>query len=422
MNTSQLAYFLLVIAAALLSIFTLHIIISKKYGYISLAFCIYSLLFFLIPGILHTEINVFPFYDMSYQIELQNQGSFIVLLFVLFFIVGFLFIKPKKIEAKNYPELVSKTRFFTAITILIAIQAIFLMIFGIDSFVTQRSEFDRSQFSGSSSTASVIISVIRSISFLSIFITVYFFTIKKISSKTFFTALIIVAPLFLIINYPLSLARYTFFAYILAFIFILLRPTRLTKTIIFGAFTLGITTIFPFFTYITRSKSETFNIDYIDYYRTSGDFDGYQSLLNVINLVNDHGIMYGKQLLGAIFIFVPRSIWTSKPDPTGNFAAEHIGYAFTNISAPLVSELYIDFGIFGVTILSFILGAFVRQLDFESIWSIKNEDSRKTIVIGLIFSFMIIVLRGSLMGVVAGIGLNILLALAITNFITKSNK
>src|SRR3546814_20765994 len=56
--------------------------------------------------------------------------------------------------------------------------------------------------------------------------------------------------------------------------------------------------------------------DPVDYYRTSGDFDGMQSTLNVVHYVDQQGTRKGGQLAGTAFTFIPRSIWPDKPQPT----------------------------------------------------------------------------------------------------------
>ena len=66
-------------------------------------------------------------------------------------------------------------------------------------------------------------------------------------------------------------------------------------------------------------------------------------------------ITWGYQLLGALFFFVPRAIWATKPIGSGAMLASHQPRAFTNIAMPYWGEGYMNFGILGVVIFTIIL-------------------------------------------------------------------
>ena len=90
--------------------------------------------------------------------------------------------------------------------------------------------------------------------------------------------------------------------------------------------------------------------------------------------VDNYGFSYGYQLLGGLLFFVPRSIWTVKPYSSGQVIGEYLigfyDFSFANISNPLVSESYINFGLVGVLITPIILAFFllymIRWLNGES--------------------------------------------------------
>src|SRR3546814_3227745 len=145
--------------------------------------------------------------------------------------------------------------------------------------------------------------------------------------------------------------------------------------------------------------------DPVDYYRTSGDFDGMQSTLNVVHYVDQQGTRKGGQLAGTAFTFIPRSIWPDKPQPTGSLAAQNIGYHFLNISAPLPSEIYIDFWYPGAVILGFLIGFALLRVDMAARIYQRSDDVMLTLFLGLIIGFETIVLRGSLMAALAPIAL-----------------
>jgi len=79
-------------------------------------------------------------------------------------------------------------------------------------------------------------------------------------------------------------------------------------------------------------------------------------------------ITYGRQLVGALLFFVPRSIWPNKPVGSGHFVAENMlmtrySFWFTNISMPFPGEGYINFGILGIILFAFILALVSKITD-----------------------------------------------------------
>ncbi len=96
------------------------------------------------------------------------------------------------------------------------------------------------------------------------------------------------------------------------------------------------------------------------------DFDAWSNAMGTIDYVSENGPLYGKQLLGTMLFFIPRQFWPSKPEGTGGVVADHLigKYAmwFRNISNPLPSEAFIDFGIIGVIIYGFFYGILSNSL------------------------------------------------------------
>jgi len=101
-------------------------------------------------------------------------------------------------------------------------------------------------------------------------------------------------------------------------------------------------------------------IDFVGELRTL-HYDAWSELLATVKYVQVYGLTYGKQLLGVLFFFVPRSIWPDKPVGSGHLVAQNLLMTqydmwFTNLSNPLPSEGYINFGIIGVALFAIILG------------------------------------------------------------------
>ncbi len=107
-------------------------------------------------------------------------------------------------------------------------------------------------------------------------------------------------------------------------------------------------------------------------------YDAFANVNATIAYVSNNGISYGFQLLSAFLFFIPRSIWVDKPISTGQLIGEDLirnyGFNFSNLSNPLVSEGYINFGVVGVLLFAiFFAFAIVKFLKwFQSDSMIKK--------------------------------------------------
>jgi hypothetical protein len=117
-----------------------------------------------------------------------------------------------------------------------------------------------------------------------------------------------------------------------------------------------------------------------------------------VEIVKVHGVQWGHQLLGSLLFFVPSSVWSSKPLATGIFLADYLiaNYSmwFTNLSAPLVAEGYLDFGPLGVIVYAAGTALLVAYLNKLAL----RRDKWVALPFALYASvFLMLVLRGSLM-------------------------
>ncbi len=130
---------------------------------------------------------------------------------------------------------------------------------------------------------------------------------------------------------------------------------------------------------------------------TKGDFDSFAQITNTVSYVDNHGVTYGRQALGVALFWVPRSLWSGKAEDTGVLLARDRQYGFTNLSAPLWSELFINGGWLVLMLGMGGLGCILRRQDQIRIASTNVGVS------GSILPFsMLIVLRGSLLQAIAG--------------------
>lgn len=128
----------------------------------------------------------------------------------------------------------------------------------------------------------------------------------------------------------------------------------------------------------------------------SGDYDSFAQLMNGYLVGTREGIAVGKQFSGVLLFWLRRAWWEDKPVDTGVHIANVRGYGFTNLSAPLWIELYLNGGWVLLVVGMFALGYGLHR------WDTRLEAQIRIVripgPIGCILPFyMLILLRGSLL-------------------------
>jgi hypothetical protein len=128
----------------------------------------------------------------------------------------------------------------------------------------------------------------------------------------------------------------------------------------------------------------------------TADYDSFAQLMNGYLLGARDGIVPGKQFFGVLLFWVPRTLWTDKPMDTGPYIAEGRGYFFTNLSAPLWIELYLNGSWLLLAVGMFALGFAVHRGDTRL--NAQCDLYRMPGPLGCILPFyLMILLRGSLL-------------------------
>jgi len=167
----------------------------------------------------------------------------------------------------------------------------------------------------------------------------------------------------------------------------------------------GMVLIFPAITIFTHNHAQSlrdvslsqFSDEIADHY-FSINYDSWANIYTAVEIVKVHGMQWGHQLLGSILFFVPSAVWTTKPLATGIFLADYLiaNYSmwFTNLSAPLVAEGYLDFGPGGVVAFAGVMAWFVVFLNGLA----QRRTGWVAFPLAIYASvFLMIVMRGSLM-------------------------
>ena len=126
----------------------------------------------------------------------------------------------------------------------------------------------------------------------------------------------------------------------------------------------------------------------------TGDYDSFAQLMNGYLVAARDGIVPLKQFSGVLLFWVPRTLWTAKPEDTGGYIAEGRGYFFTNLSAPLWIEFYLNGSWLVLAVGMFALGFALHRWDTRL--NAELNLYRMPGLLGCILPFyLMILLRGS---------------------------
>lgn len=167
---------------------------------------------------------------------------------------------------------------------------------------------------------------------------------------------------------------------------------RWTMSILTGVLLFG----FPLFSIFRREATQTSSQLGAGAFVNSGDYDSFAQINNAVNYVSVEGILWGKQLLGPLVFWVPRSIWPDKPIDTGVFIAQFRGYRFENLSAPFWAEAYLSGGWAGLVILFVLLGFILKKADRTTQFDLATSGV-SGVAVAILSFYLLILLRGSLL-------------------------
>ena len=160
-------------------------------------------------------------------------------------------------------------------------------------------------------------------------------------------------------------------------------------------FIFGLLIVFPMLN-LFRNYSGGDSFEQIGFFDQFSDmnFDAYSMFMRVLR---DDIVTHGRQLLGVLLFFLPRSFWPDKPIGSGAYVAEVQNLSFSNLSMPFWGEGYINFGIYGIVLFMLILSFFTAKCDkiywTRIVYSNDYKQYQYMMLIGLLFFMM----RGDLM-------------------------
>jgi len=258
------------------------------------------------------------------------------------------------------------------IGIAVIISLTMVMIGGFNAFFTRASYSNFVEEIGGWGPLSLIIRNYLQPLVFCIFIVCFGLLIYSKTKLTYLLLMnvIILALILPITNNLLMFPRFYAFAILLGVIMIILQRYNKNSALVY---LLILFVGLPLSSAVDQFRSMTslsindlrlnINWDFLFY----GHFDAYEMFIHTIGYVSENGIVYGKQLIGALLFFIPRSIWEEKPVGSGHFAAEYLNNYFQvlnyNVGFPLVAEMFINFHILGVVFGALFYGFISGSLD-----------------------------------------------------------
>ncbi|PNH85229.1 O-antigen polymerase [Arthrobacter sp. AFG20] len=210
------------------------------------------------------------------------------------------------------------------------------------------------------------------------------------------TSLVVIC-LALFASNPAASARYVTISVWVGLLLAMLWPlTRRTFFTLALGVVLGLLVLFPALNVFRREGARSTASDSLTGTLVQGDYDSFQQIANTVDYVTVHGHTWGHQVLSALLFWVPRSFWSDKGFDTGQIVAQDKGYDFTNLSAPLPAEMYIDGGFVLVATFFVFYGAVTVWAERQAQLPLRERGFMGLLV--PVFSvYQVIMLRGSLL-------------------------
>ncbi|ACK49433.1 hypothetical protein Msil_0459 [Methylocella silvestris BL2] len=389
---------------------------------IHLLFCIYMIFFYLLPGYFHTAYARFPFFQAGYSPAQVLTASMVVATFLAFFLIGYgivLFPRGKRARRAIVPGRLQRAAIFCLITGIVCAGSL-----GFSGFMTTiRDSNLTTQTTGETATPIKLIigALARATSFYGFMYGIFLLR----DDRRLINALVCLSTtaLFFTLNSPLAVTRFVIGSYVIGVFIVLVQFNRPQKLMLAFAFIGAQAGLFSYISYLSRGDLGTAYVwAPLDDFTTSGDFDGFQSTINVTSYHDQLGGKHGVNLASALLFFVPRPLWPQKSGGTGGEAAIFEGYPMWNISSPLPSEFYIDFGFPGVVVLSFIFGMLIRLGDDYFLHFKNTADALGQVLVATVASYIFIILRGALVAILGPFAVSLAIATLCHAYVTAPVK
>lgn len=356
-----------------------HLKLEKEFSPFISIYIVFTFLFFIVAPII--QIGIIGGRNDVFATQLPyfpGKTIFTNVLVAIFNITFFLSYKLFKQSRKpKVIKEISESRTKQLPLIIIILLGLSLLIFvGTYGFIVD--EMGRSNWMESSISISKLLIIKKVLLMLPFAGLIYCFQYYKTMNKnsknvlSFVFCVLLLSLLLIWFKNPLTEKRNALGPIYICIIF-MITPKLLSTNVRMTAFMFfSMVVIFPLsaiFTHFNSSISDIIRKPriLIDEFEGEGisevfntlHYDAFINITATQDYVNTHGYAWGEQLLSAFMFFVPRSLWEDKPLTTGKLVGEHLmdnyDLNFSNLSNPMVSEGYINFGILGVILIAILL-------------------------------------------------------------------
>ena len=388
-----------------------HFFLEKEYSPFISAYLIFNLLFFTIGPLAQiSKIDPVLLRHVNYLPYFWEQTVFAnscILIFNIFFFISYIFFKKQNTIVVVY-KINKKLPFDILIILLICI----LILFANIDFIQQKlmTPTWKLQFDNAKSIKIIISKVLFSIPLAGVAMCVMYFKKKNnkpINWLVIGISLIIFLLLIVVFKNPFIEKRSglgpVYFSLLFLFIPRLLNNNIKTTIILYLSLIVAMP-LLAVFTHVNSSFIEVVKNPKIIFSSLNEDvllsnfntlnFDAYANFLATIENVSIYGFSMGEQLSTALFFFIPRSIWSSKPLTSGQFLGNYLiekhNFFFNNISNPFISEAYLNFGLIGIIIFAILFAYLLTR----GLLFLKSDDYLKKLLAFFTAIHMIYFLRG----------------------------
>lgn len=401
-------------AVILFGILLYHIFIEREYSPFITTFIVFTFLFFIVAPI--SQINfliesskIFP-NNLPFKKDFTILSNVIISLFNGVFFISYLFFKKYRPFKKTPSVKDSSLKVLPVTIIVIVILSIIILFFSYDfvQYEIARPPWVKSSYSKMGRL--IWKKVLFMLPFGGILLCFQYFKKKEKKAINMLliagSVLILLALLFWFKN-PLTEKRNALGPIYLCLLLLFMPRLINNNTKILTLLFISMIIIFPFSAIITHTdltfqemlKDPRFLIEdskgggIASAFNTL-NYDAFANIMATFDYVKEYGFSYGFQLLSAFLFFVPRSIWVDKPISTGQLVGEHLmddyGFSYSNLSNPIISEGYINFGFFGVILMAIGLALAIIKL---LTW-LKSDDYLKKIMAFYFAMHLMFLLRG----------------------------
>ncbi|MFF1648000.1 hypothetical protein [Streptomyces sp. NPDC058240] len=231
-----------------------------------------------------------------------------------------------------------------------------------------------------------------------------------------------------IVNNPVSNARYWFLTVLVSLLFTAFPSSAAMYRSVLAMGVVGALVLFPYADRFRYDSAGYRPVDSSSVFEplATKDYDQTVMFANTITWVETRGHTYGRQLAGSGLFFVPRSVWSGKPEDTGVRVGQWMGMSMTNLSAPLWTELWVDFGAPGMAGAFALIGYVAARTDRRYARAVSRDGpgpgSVLAVIAPLIAGYTFILLRGPLLQAAGKPAVAALCLLLVTSFRSQDGR